>query len=149
MLGISSHLSALLSPKLPRRKLFVGEPSQSSLLLFVFLWRFFPSFFSCSCFFVVFVYHPLPYMKYLRLISIFTYEYTGGKFWWKNEDSIPPRETTRARPGSPPAGSGETSMVRHVEQAPHTPNGEPHLELKRLRLNRLLRHGQCDVEYIE
>ena len=67
----------------------------------------------------IFLNHPFPCMKYLRLISIYTYEYTRGKFWRKIENSTPPRETTRARAGSPPAESGETSMVRHVEQTPH------------------------------
>ena len=36
MLGISSHLSALLSPYLPTRKFFVGEPSCTNLLFFLF-----------------------------------------------------------------------------------------------------------------
>ena len=34
-------------------------------------------------------------------------------------NSDPRRETTRARSRSPPAESGETSMVRHVDQTPH------------------------------
>ena len=37
----------------------------------------------------------------------------------KREHSTPRRGTTRARAGSPPADSGEMSMVRHVEQTPH------------------------------
>ena len=37
----------------------------------------------------------------------------------KNENSTPRRETTWAQPRLPPAESGETSKVRHVEQTPH------------------------------
>ena len=71
----------------------------------------------------------------LSQIGIYWYEYTLGKFWQKNEHSTPPRETTRARAGSPPAESGETSMVRHVEQTPHrTVDLISSYQVERLRL---------------
>ena len=70
MLGISSQLLALLSPQLPTRKLFVGEPSQSSLLSCAF----------CDIFFFRFLF-PATTTNYLPCTSTFSFLYPQNPFF--------------------------------------------------------------------
>ena len=64
--------------------------------------------------------HPIRFLRdTCQIECIYRYEGSKRKFWRKNENNTRCREKTRARRRTPPAKSGTTSTLRHVEQTPH------------------------------